>query len=319
MPIQIPSAVVDDKLIVDNVGALEFDSVPARLGVIGAGVIGLELGSVWNRLGSEVVILEALDDFLPAADPQIAEASLKILSRQGLDIRLGSRVTHAAASNSSVSVEYSNAQDEHALEVDRLVVAVGRRPNIEGLNLESVGVDTDGSGRVVVDELCRTSRDRIYAIGDVVRGPMLAHKASEEGISVAEQIAGQHASIDHAIVPWVIYTHPEIAWVGKTETELEAEGIAWRSGTFPYLAIGRAQGAGETTGLVKIIGDARDDRLLGVHIFGAQASELIAEAVTAMAFHASTEDLARIIHAHPTLSEAVHEAALALDARAIHM
>ena len=318
-PMQIPVAVVDGERIVDNEGALAFEEVPERLGVIGAGVIGLELGSVWNRLGSEVVILEALPDFLGPVDTQIATAAHKSLTRQGLDIRLGTRVTAAKAANNAVTVKYEDGEGNKALEVDKLVVAVGRRPYTEALNAEAAGLRLDEAGRIEVDHLCRTGVDGIYAIGDVVKGPMLAHKASEEGVAVAELIAGQKGHIDHELVPWVIYTHPEIAWVGRTEQQLQAEGRDYRAGTFPYLASGRAQGAGETEGLVKMLGDARTDRLLGVHIFGAQASELIAEAVTAMAFHASTEDLARTVHAHPTLAETLHEAALAADGRAIHI
>lgn len=320
VPVDIPVAKVDGERIVDNEGALAFDAVPKRLGVIGAGVIGLELGSVWNRLGSEVVILEALDDFLATADRNIARDALKVFTKkQGLDIRLGARVTGSKAGAKGVKVTYEDKDGAHEIEVDKLVVAVGRRAFTEGLDLAGAGVTVDDRGCIEVDDHCRTNVEGVYAIGDAVRGPMLAHKASEEGVAVAELIAGQSAHIDHGTVPWVIYTHPEIAWVGKTEQQLKAEGVEYRVGTFPFLAIGRAQGAGETDGMVKMIGDARDDRLLGVHIFGPQASELIAEAVTAMEFHASTEDLARTIHAHPTLSEALHEAALAVDKRALHI
>ena len=319
-PIDIPVAPVDGHSIVDNAGALAFDNVPKRLGVIGAGVIGLELGSVWNRLGSEVVILEALEDFLAAADTQVARDALKIFTRkQGLDIRLGARVTAAKATKKGVSVKYEDKDGAKALEVDRLVVAVGRRAFTEGLVDADVGLAMDEGGRIQVDDLCRTSIDGVYAVGDVVKGPMLAHKASEEGIAVAELIAGQAAHIDHRTVPWVIYTHPEIAWVGDTEQQLKSKGVDYRSGSFPYRALGRAHGAGETDGFVKILADSNTDEILGVHILGAQASELIAEAVTAMVFRASSEDLARTIHAHPTLSEAMHEAALAVDGRAIHM
>jgi len=319
VPIDIPVAPVDGHSIVDNAGALAFDKVPKRLGVIGAGVIGLELGSVWNRLGSEVVILEALEDFLAAADTQVARDALKIFTRkQGLDIRLGARVTGAKATKKGVSVKYEDKDGAKALEVDRLVVAVGRRAFTEGLVDADVGLAMDEGGRIQVDDLCRTSVDGVYAVGDVVKGPMLAHKASEEGIAVAELIAGQAAHIDHRTVPWVIYTHPEIAWVGDTEQQLKNKGVDYRSGSFPYRALGRAHGAGETDGFVKILADSNTDEILGVHILGAQASELIAEAVTAMVFRASSEDLARTIHAHPTLSEAMHEAALAVDGRAIH-
>jgi dihydrolipoamide dehydrogenase len=319
VPIDIPVAPVDGRSIVDNTGALAFDEVPKRLGIIGAGVIGLELGSVWNRLGSEVVILEALEDFLPAADRQIARDALKAFTKQGLAIHLGARVTGAKAGKKGVSVKYEDQAGSKALEVDRLVVAVGRRAFTDGLVDADVGLAMDDAGRIQVDELCRTSIDGVYAVGDVVKGPMLAHKASEEGIAVAETIAGSKAHIDHRTVPWVIYTHPEIAWVGDTEQQLAEKGIASRSGSFPYRALGRAHGSGETNGFVKILADAKSDEILGVHIFGAQASELIAEAVTAMVFRASSEDLARTVHAHPTLSEAVHEAALAVDGRAIHM
>jgi dihydrolipoamide dehydrogenase len=319
VPMSIPVAKVDGERIVDNVGALSFEAVPKRLGVIGAGVIGLELGSVWSRLGAEVVILEALTDFLPPVDRGIAKEALKTFGAQGLDIRLGCKVTGAKPGKKAVEVTYEDGSGSHALEVDRLVVAVGRRANTEGLAPEAAGLSLDDRGRIVVDEHCRTGVDGVWAIGDCVQGPMLAHKASEEGVAVAERIAGQASHVDHALVPWVIYTHPEIAWVGKAEHELEAEGVEYRAGSFPFLAIGRAQGAGETTGSVKILADAKTDRILGVHVFGANASELIAEAVTAMAFHGSAEDLARTVHAHPTLSEALHEAALAVDRRAIHI
>ena len=318
VPIKIAAAPTDGNRIVDSEGALTFDAVPKRLGIIGAGVIGLELGSVWNRLGSEVVVLEALDTFLPTADQNIAKAAFKSLKKQGLDIRLGAKVTAAKALKTSVNVSYEDNNGEQKLKFDKLVVAVGRRAFTEGLDPEAAGVKVEG-GRIVVDELCRTGVDGIYAVGDVVQGPMLAHKASEEGVAVAEMIAGQSGHIDHRHIPWVIYTHPEIAWAGQTEQQLKQAGVPYRTGSFPYMAVGRAQGAAETEGTVKVIGHAETDRLLGVHIFGAQASELIAEAVVAMEFHASTEDLARIVHAHPTLSEAVHEAALGVDKRALHI
>ena len=318
-PIELPVARPDGERIVDNEGALAFTEVPRRLGIIGAGVIGLELGSVWGRLGAEVTLLEALDDFLVAADREIAAAALASFSAQGLDIRLGTMVTATEVTPGGVRVTCRKDGNDETFEFDRLVVAVGRRAVTDGLRPEAVGLRLDAAGRIEVDALCRTSVDGVYAIGDAVAGPMLAHKASEEGVAVAEHIAGEAAEIDHALVPFVIYTHPEVAWVGKTEAELEAAGIPFRAGAFPYMALGRARGAGDTEGLVKMLGDARSDRLLGVHIFGAQASELVAEAVTAMAFFASTEDLARIIHAHPTLSESLHEAALAVDGRAIHI
>ncbi len=318
-PVTIPPAPPDGDAIVDSEGALAFDAVPPRLGVIGAGVIGLELGSVWNRLGAEVVILEALPDFLAAVDRQIAKEAQKSLKKQGLDIRLGSRVTGTKVSKKGVAVQYEDAKGAQELVVDKLVVAVGRRANTDGLGAAEVGIKLDQAGRIEVDAHCRTGVDGIYAVGDVVAGPMLAHKASEEGIAVAETIAGQKPHIDHGTVPWVIYTHPEIAWVGRNEQELEADGVDYRSGSFPYLALGRAQGAAETEGVVKIVADAHSDEILGVHIFGANASEIIAEAVLAMAYRASSEDLARTVHAHPTLSEAMHEAALAVDKRAIHI
>ena len=318
VPIDIPVAKVDGNAIVDNEGALAFSEVPKRLGVIGAGVIGLELGSVWSRLGSEVIVLEALDDFLVTADRNVAKEAQKVFKKQGLDVRLGAKVTGAKATKNDVKVSFEDKHGEQSIEVDKLVVAVGRRAHTADLGAEAAGLKVDDRGRIEVDGQCRTSVQGIYAIGDVVRGPMLAHKASEEGVAVAELVAGQSAHIDHDIIPWVIYTHPEIAWVGKTEAELKADGEEFRIGSFPYRAIGRAQGAGETDGFVKIIADQKSDRILGVHIFGAQASELIAEAVTAMAFHASAEDLARTVHAHPTLAEAIHEAALAVDGRAIH-
>ena len=320
VPIRIPVAEVDGERIVDNEGALAFPEVPNRLGIIGAGVIGLELGSVWGRLGSEVTVLEALDDFLPAADRRIAGEALKSLKRQGLDIRLGARVTGARSARRRLSWwDTKTPAESHECEFDRLVVAVGRRANTEGLDPTAAGVELDDHGRIVVDKHCRTTVDGIWAIGDAVAGPMLAHKASEEGVAVTERIAGQSSHLDHDIIPWVIYTHPEIAWVGRTEAELDAAGIEHRDGSFPFLASGRAQGSGETEGVVKVIADAATDRILGVHVFAANASELIAEAVVAMAFDASAEDIARTIHAHPTLAEAMHEAALALDGRAIHI
>lgn len=319
VPVAIPVAKQDGKAIVDSEGALSFGEVPKRLGVIGAGVIGLELGSVWSRLGSEVVLLEALDDFLAAADRDIVRQALREFAKQGLDIRLGSRVTAAKAGRSGVAVKYEDKEGPKALEVDKLVVAVGRRACTDDLGAEAAGLKLDKGGRIEVDDNSHTGVDGIWAVGDAVRGPMLAHKASEEGIAVAEMIAGHPGHIDFSLVPWVIYTHPEIAWVGRTPAQLDADGIKYRSGSFPFAASGRAQGSGETTGLVKMLADARTDQLLGVHIFGPQASELIAEAVVTMSFHGSSEDLARTVHAHPTLSEAMHEAALAVDKRTIHI
>ncbi len=319
VPIEIGAAPLDGESIVDSSGALAFDAVPERLGIIGAGVIGLELGSVWNRLGAKVTVLEALPDFLPAVDNQIAAQAKRLLSKQGLDIKLGAKVTAAKTGDSEVTVTYEDKTGEQSIKVDKLVVAVGRRAYTDGLNLAEVKINTDKQGRIEVDEHCFTGVGNIYAVGDAVRGPMLAHKGSEEGVMVAERIAGQAGHVNLEAVPWVIYIHPEIAWVGKTEQELKEEGTEYRVGSFPFMAAGRAKAAGETDGLVKVLADAKNDKILGVHIFGAQASELVAEAVTAMEFHASSEDLARTIHAHPTLAEAIHEAALATDGRAIHM
>ena len=318
VPMTIPPAQVDNELIVDSTGALAFTDVPKRLGVIGAGVIGLELGSVWNRLGAEVVILEALDEFLAPVDRRIAGEAEKLLRKQGLDIRLGARVTGTGCNNREVTVTYEADGEKQQLVVDKLIVAVGRRPNTSGLGAEDAGIEVDERGFIVVDENCRTGLENVYAIGDVVRGPMLAHKASEEGVAIAEKIAGHVGHMNYDAIPWVIYTWPEIAWAGKTEQELKNEGIAYNSGSFPLAASGRARAMGETSGLVKIISDAGSDRILGVHILGPNASELIAEAVVALEFDGSAEDLARTIHAHPTLSEALHEAALAVDKRAIH-
>nr|VFK39157.1 MAG: dihydrolipoamide dehydrogenase [Candidatus Kentron sp. SD]VFK39812.1 MAG: dihydrolipoamide dehydrogenase [Candidatus Kentron sp. SD] len=328
VPASIPVASVDNRYIVDSTGALSFQEVPKRLGVIGAGAIGLELGSVWGRLGSEVVLLEARDKFLIGADGQIAKEAYKVFKKQGLDIRLGASVKSTAVAplekasetqESEITVVYKSNGETQTLQVDKLVVACGRRPSTSGLQIEETGLTTNSQGGIEVDAHCRTSVDGIYAIGDVVRGPMLAHKASEEGIAVVEQIAGQASRINYDTIPQVVYTHPEIAWVGKTEETLKDENIPFRVGNFPLRAIGRAHGMGNTDGFVKIIGDVKTDKILGVHLFGANASELIAEAVVAMEFSASTEDLARIAHAHPTLSEAIHEAALAVDERAIHL
>ena len=319
VPIDLAAAPVDGERIVDSAGALAFDATPGRLGIIGAGVIGLELGSVWSRLGAETVLLEALGDFLPAADRDIANEAFRVLRRQGLDIRLGKRVIGCRAGEDSVAVEFEDADGAHRIELDRLVVAVGRRPATEGLGLEEAGVERDERGFVRVDDAGRTSRENVWAVGDCAPGPMLAHRASEDAVAVSERIAGEKSRIDHRTVPWVIYTHPEIAWVGRTEAELDDAGIAWRAGKFPFAASGRALAAGETAGFAKIVCDEASDEILGVHVLGAQASELIAEAVTAMEFHASAEDLARSMHAHPTLAESLHEAALAVDERAIHL
>lgn len=318
VPIAIPNVEFDGTYIVDNEGALDFDAVPETLGVIGAGVIGLELGSVWNWLGAEVTLLEALPDFLAATDPDIRKQGQRIFSKQGLDIRLNTRVLGAKVVDDQVEVAVEGKDGEETLTFDRLLVAVGRRAYTEGLLAEDSGVTLNDRGQIEVDEQSRTTAPNVWAVGDCVRGPMLAHKASEEGIAVAELIAGKPAHIHFDTVPWVIYTDPEIAWVGRNEEELKAEDVPYQVGTFPFAAAGRAQAAGQTDGLVKVISHAETDALLGVHIIGGAASELIAECVVAMEFHGSAEDLARIVHAHPTMSEAVHEAALHVDKRAIH-
>jgi dihydrolipoyl dehydrogenase len=321
VPRQLPFAPMDNELILDNAGALALTETPRRLGVIGAGVIGLEMSSVWRRLGSEVTVLEALPGFLMAADEGVAKEALKIFTKeQGLNIQMGVKVTSVKAGKKSVAVEFENSKGLlQKLDVDKLIVSIGRAPNTDGLGAQNVGLKVDDRGRIDVDEHCRTNLPRVFAIGDVVRGPMLAHKASEEGVMVAELIAGQkpHVDLDH--VPWVIYTAPEIAWVGKTEQELKAAGVAYKAGQFPFLANGRAKALGETGGFIKFLADARTDRILGVHMIGPYVSEMIAEAVVAMEFSASAEDIARIVHAHPSLSESVHEAALAVDRRTIHI
>ena len=315
----LPGVKVDNKLVCDNEGALSFESVPKRLGIIGAGVIGLELGSVWKRLGAEVTILEALPSLLSVADEALAkEAWRQFTQKQGLVIKLGAKIGQVALGKSSVKVAYEEAGSAQTLECDRLIVSVGRVPNTDGLHADAVGLEIDARGFVEVDEHCRTNLPNVFAIGDVVRGPMLAHKASEEGVMVAELIAGQKPHLDLNTVPWVIYTSPEFAWVGKTEQQLKSEGTPFRVGTFPFTANGRAQGQDETDGFIKILAHADTDEILGVHIVNTHASELIAEAVVAMEFHASSEDIARIVHAHPTLSEVMHEAALAVDGRALH-
>jgi len=319
VPVEIPPAPLTADRIVDSAGALEFDSVPPRLGVIGAGVIGLELGSVWKRLGAEVVVLEALQEFLPMTDERIARDAKKLLSGQGLDIRLGTRVTGAEVSGNEVVVSYQDEQGDHTLNVDKLIVAVGRRPYTEGLLSPDCGVNLDERGFLYVNDLCQTDAPNIYAVGDVVRGPMLAHKGTEEGVMVAERIAGLKPLVNYDTIPNVIYTHPEIAWVGKTEQQLKADGDRYNVGTFPFAASGRALAANDTQGMVKVIADADTDRILGVHVLGPQASELVAQAVIAMEFDASAEDLGLIMFAHPTLSEAMHEAALGVAGHAIHM
>ncbi len=317
-PVEIPPAPIGEH-IVDSTGALAFEEVPKRLGVIGAGVIGLELGSVWSRLGSEVTILEALDSFLAPVDQQIAKDALKQFSKQGLDIHLRTRVTGTEIKRGLVYVTFTGTKGEQEMKFDKLIVAVGRAPVTDNLLSPDCGVNLDERGFIYVGDDCQTNMPGVWAIGDVVRGPMLAHKASEEGIVVAERIAGHAANVNYDCIPWVIYTHPEIAWVGKTEEQLKAEGEAFRTGTFPFAASGRAMAANATMGMVKIIAHEETDRILGVHIVGPQASEMIAQAVIAMEFGSSAEDLAMTVFAHPTLSEALHEAALAVDNRAIHV
>lgn len=317
-PVELGIAPFDGERVVDSWGALEFDEVPKRLGVIGAGVIGVELGSVWSRLGAETVLLEALDDFLAIADRQIAKEAAKQFKKQNLDIRLGARVLSAKVGKKGVEVEYSQGEETHTDTFDKLIVCVGRRPNTEGLFSKESGLELDEKGFVNVDERFRTNLPRVYAVGDVIGGPMLAHKGSEEGVAAAEIIAGESAEMNYLTVPSVIYTAPEIAWVGKTEEQVKNEGSEYRVGTFSFAANGRAKALEQAVGMVKIVADARTDRILGVHMVGPYVSELIAEMVLAMEFGASSEDVARTIHAHPTLSESVHEAALAVDGRAIH-
>ncbi len=317
-PRALPQVPFDEKLILSNTGALAIDGVPKKLGVIGAGVIGLEMGSVWRRLGAEVTILEALPAFLGAVDQQIAAEAHKLFTKQGLAIELGVKIGEIKAGK-DVSVHYTDASGkEHKAQFDRLIVSIGRVPNTIGLQPEAVGLALDERGFIAVDDHCRSNLPNVWAVGDVVRGPMLAHKAEEEGVAVAERIAGKHGHVNFNTIPWVIYTSPEIAWVGKTEQQLKAEGVAYNAGTFPFMANGRARALGDTSGMVKFLADARTDEILGVHIIGPMASELIAEAVVAMEFRASAEDIARICHAHPSLSEATKEAALAVDKRALN-
>lgn len=318
-PINIPPAPIDNEIIVDSTGALEFPEVPERLGVIGAGVIGLELGSVWGRLGAEVVLLEALESFLPTMDQQIAKEAQKIFRKQGLDIRLGARVTGSEVVDGKVHVTYQSNGEEHLEIFDRLIVSVGRRPNTEDLASTDSGVTLDERGFIYVNDFCATEVPGVWAIGDIVRGPMLAHKGSEEGVMVAERIAGKPAQLNYDCIPSIIYTHPEVAAVGKTEQELKAEGIEYKSGTFPFAAIGRALAAGDTDGMVKILADANTDRILGAHCVGPSAADLVQQMVIAMEFGSSAEDIQLMVFGHPTLSEAVHEAALAVDGHAIHM
>ncbi len=318
-PVDIPPAPVDQDVIVDSTGALEFQAVPKKLGVIGAGVIGLELGSVWARLGAEVTVLEAMDKFLAAADEQISKEALKILSKQGLDIRLGARVTGSEVKKKQVTVTFTDATGEQKLTFDKLIVAVGRRPVTTNLLAADSGVTLDERGFIFVNDQCETSVPGVYAIGDVVRGAMLAHKASEEGVMVAERIKGHKAQMNYDLVPSVIYTHPEIAWVGKTEQQLKAEGVEINVGTFPFAASGRAMAANDTAGLVKVIADAKTDRVLGVHVIGPSAAELVQQGAIGMEFGTSAEDLGMMVFSHPTLSEALHEAALAVNGHAIHI
>ena len=316
---QLAGAEFDEKQIVSNEGALNINAVPKKLGVIGSGVIGLEMGSVWRRLGSEVTILEAMPTFLGAADDQVAKEALKQFTKQGLKIQLGVKIGEIKKAKKGVTVAYTDAAGaEHKLECDKLIVSIGRVPNTTGLNADAVGLKLDERGAIVVDGECKTNLPNVWAVGDVVRGPMLAHKAEEEGVAVAERIAGQHGHVNFDTIPWVIYTSPEIAWVGKTEQALKAEGRPYKAGSFPFIANGRARALGDTTGFVKFIADAATDEILGVHIIGPFASELISEAVVAMEFKASAEDIARICHAHPSLSEATKEAALAVDKRTLN-
>lgn len=317
-PRALPQVPFDEKLILSNTGALAIDAVPKKLGVIGAGVIGLEMGSVWRRLGAEVTILEALPTFLGAVDQQIAVEAQKLFAKQGLTVELGVKIGDIKA-DKEVSVQYTDAAGkDHKAQFDRLIVSIGRVPNTIGLQPEAVGLALDERGFIAVDDHCHTNLPNVWAVGDVVRGPMLAHKAEEEGVAVAERIAGKHGHVNFNTIPWVIYTSPEIAWVGKTEQQLKAEGVAYNAGTFPFMANGRARALGDTSGMVKFLADARTDEILGVHIIGPMASELIAEAVVAMEFRASAEDIARICHAHPSLSEATKEAALAVDKRSLN-
>lgn len=323
-PVNIPVAPVDNDTIVDSTGALSFSEVPQKLGIIGAGVIGLELGSVWSRLGSEVTILEAQDNFLPIADTLIARESLKIYRKQGLDIQLNTRLLDAHCVDSekdkkTVQVNYQNKDGKQSTQFDKLIIAVGRSPNTSDLFEDETELEFDEGRFIHVNQHCETSLPGIYAIGDIVRGPMLAHKGSEEGLMVAERIAGQFREVNYDLIPSVIYTHPEIAWAGKTEQELKTAGIDYLTGTFPFVASGRAQAVGETSGMIKVLADARTDRILGVHILGNNASEIIAQAVIAMEMGASSEDIALSVFAHPTLSESFHEAALAVSGNALHI
>ena len=315
----LASVPVDNKLVCDNVGALDIAAVPKKLAIIGAGVIGLEMGSVWRRLGSEVTILEALPEFLSVADIDVTKEAAKVFARQGLNIQLGVKIGEVKTSKKGVSISYVDKSGAaQKLDADRLIVSVGRIPNTDGLNADAVGLKLNERGCIEVDGHCRTNLPGVWAVGDVVAGPMLAHKAMEEAVMVAEVMAGQAGHCNFDTIPWVLYTSPEIAWVGKTEQQLKADGVAYKLGKIPFAANGRALGMGDTTGFVKMLADAKTDRILGVHVIGANASELISEAVVAMEFGAASEDIARICHAHPTLSEVTHEAALACDKRPLH-
>jgi dihydrolipoamide dehydrogenase len=318
-PVTIPPAPTDDQVIVDSTGALLFDAVPERLGVIGAGVIGLELGSVWGRLGSNVVMFEALDTFLPTMDTQVSKEAAKVFKKQGLDIRLNALVTGTRVENNAVTVTYTEKGEEKSAEFDRLIVAVGRRPRTRDVFSGDSGVTVDERGFVFVNDACATEAPGVWAVGDIVRGPMLAHKGSEEGVMVAERIHGKAVQLNYDCVPSIIYTHPEIAAVGKTEQELKAEGVDYKAGSFPFAAIGRALASGETEGFVKIIADAKTDRIIGAHAIGPSAADLVQQLVITMEFGGSAEDLQLMVFGHPTMSEAVHEAALAVDGIAIHM
>ena len=322
VPINIPPAPVNGDFIVDSTGALEFEAVPERLGVIGAGVIGLELGSVWARLGAKVTVLEALDEFLPSVDSQIAREAKKILGRQGLDIKLGSKVTGHKISKGKkkhVTIDFESNGVSEKITVDKLIVAVGRKPVTDSVLTKEVSIDLCDRGFIKVNEQCQTNIPNIYAVGDVVRGPMLAHKGSEEGVMVAERLAGKKTQVNYDLVPSVIYTHPEVAWVGKNEEELKAGGVDYNVGTFPFAASGRALAANDSDGLVKILADSKTDRILGCHIIGASAADLLQQVVIAMEFSSSAEDLGLTMFSHPALSEAVHEAALAANGHAIHI
>jgi len=316
---QLPGAAFDEERVLSNDGALRIGAVPKTLGVVGSGVIGLEMGSVWRRLGAQVTILEALPNFLGAADEAVAKEAQKAFVKQGLKFEFGVKISGVKTSATGVEVAYANAKGEACqLQVERLIVSIGRVPHTLGLQPEAVGLKLDERGAIVVDAECRTNLPNVWAVGDVVRGPMLAHKAEEEGVAVAERIAGQHGHVNFDTIPWVIYTSPEIAWVGQTEQQLKASGRAYKAGQFPFMANGRARALGDTTGFVKFLADAKTDEILGVHIVGPFASELISEAVVAMEFKASAEDIARICHAHPSLSEATKEAALAVDKRTLN-